>query len=126
MQSSRPPDRFIEGLESDVYHLLWSKDHDIEVDAIGSTTLNTAGRHPPSTSPLWFLDTMWPKYSARTLKKVHFVILHVKPAHIKRSNTKSRRWSICWNEDSLLSSIVSHVRACREYPDVVQVRVRER
>eukprot|EP00962_Isochrysis_galbana_P053726 scaffold25253_cov118-Isochrysis_galbana.AAC.3 len=38
MQSSRPPDRFIEGLESDVYHLLWSKDHDFEVDAIGSTT----------------------------------------------------------------------------------------
>jgi hypothetical protein len=32
MQSSKPPDRIIEGLglEADVYHLLWAKDHEFE------------------------------------------------------------------------------------------------
>jgi hypothetical protein len=40
MQSSKPPDRIIEGLEADVYHLLWAKDHEFEAQAIGTTTKN--------------------------------------------------------------------------------------
>jgi hypothetical protein len=40
MQSSRPPDHIIEGLEADVYHLLWAKDHEFDVQAIGSSTKN--------------------------------------------------------------------------------------
>jgi hypothetical protein len=28
MQSSLPPDKIIDGLEADVYHLLWAKDHE--------------------------------------------------------------------------------------------------
>jgi hypothetical protein len=39
MQSSIPPDGVIDGFEADVYHLLWSKDHDFEVERpIGTTT----------------------------------------------------------------------------------------
>jgi hypothetical protein len=51
MQSSIPPDRVIEGLEADVYHLLWSKDHEFEVEGIGTNTKdrpyikNTAGQY---------------------------------------------------------------------------------
>jgi hypothetical protein len=42
MQSSKPPDRnrIIEGLEADVYHLLWAKDHEFEAQTIGTTTKN--------------------------------------------------------------------------------------
>jgi hypothetical protein len=40
MQSSFPPDHIIQGLEADVYHLLWAKDHEFDVQAIGSTTKN--------------------------------------------------------------------------------------
>jgi hypothetical protein len=38
MQSSIPPGRVIEGLEEDVYHLLWSKDHEFDVETIGTNT----------------------------------------------------------------------------------------
>jgi hypothetical protein len=40
MQSSRPPDHIIQGLEADVYHLLWAKDHEFDVQVIGSNTKN--------------------------------------------------------------------------------------
>jgi hypothetical protein len=40
MQSSKPPDRIIEGLEADVYHLLWAKDHEFEAQTVGITTKN--------------------------------------------------------------------------------------
>jgi hypothetical protein len=38
MQSSIPPDKIIDGLEADVYHLLWAKYHEFEVDTIGTAT----------------------------------------------------------------------------------------
>jgi hypothetical protein len=40
MQSSIPPDKIIDGLEADVYHLLWAKDHEFDVDlgTIGTST----------------------------------------------------------------------------------------
>jgi hypothetical protein len=38
LQSSIPPERVIERLEADVYHLLWCKDHEFEVEAIGTNT----------------------------------------------------------------------------------------
>jgi hypothetical protein len=36
MQSSKPPDRIIKGLEADVYHLLWAKDHEFEAQTINN------------------------------------------------------------------------------------------
>eukprot|EP00962_Isochrysis_galbana_P046069 scaffold18400_cov146-Isochrysis_galbana.AAC.1 len=36
MQSSRPPDRFIEGLESDVYHLLSDRGPGSEVQTLAA------------------------------------------------------------------------------------------
>jgi hypothetical protein len=38
MQSSLPPEHIIQGLEADVYHLLWAKDHEFDAQTVGSNT----------------------------------------------------------------------------------------
>jgi hypothetical protein len=59
MQSSKPPDRIIEGLEADVYHLLWAKDHEFEAQTIGTMNKNRPFMKPTAVynKRKWTNDT---------------------------------------------------------------------